>query len=200
MGEQYDLELKKYKIRFILFLLLVSMLLFFLLFMIKKTVSSYISEVDIQPEIQNAVYIFKEGTFQFHLDLDQIVPREEPYVYTFTVANYQDSQRSDVDIEYEISMLSTTNLPLRYEVYRNQSYDDAHASSIITKDELVRDVDQSWYQSMKLGDKYSLYHTSNTLDTYSLIVYFPLTYSNNLSYEGLIDNIEITIHSKQIID
>lgn len=192
-------EIFQYKIKFIILILFIVLLLALFLLFIKKSFSSYVSDSDLLLNIDHALYIFEEGEINFNIDTDGIVPSDEPYVYTFTLSNYNSAERSDVDISYTIELLSTTNLPLRFELYRNQSYLDSDATNIISLNELVQDEDNSWYRSMKVADSFNFYYSVDSIDTYYLLIYFPKSYSSTIDYEGVMDNIEIKIESEQII-
>lgn len=190
-------EIKYHKIKILILFLLLFILLYLLLFVISKTYASYESDGGINLDVQAALYIFDEGKMNFNIDLDKLIPSEEPYIYTFTISNYDGSKRSDVDMEYNISMLTTTNLPLTYELYYNQNHDEIGADNIISDMEYKTDIDGTWYRAVDCPNTYTFNYNVNKIDTYRLVVYFPISYSNMLGYDGLTDNIEITINSKQ---
>ena len=52
---------------------------------------------------------------------------------------------------------------------------------------------------MTVDDVYTMPYTTNTTHTFYLVVDFPIAYSSSVMYEGMMDNIEITIDSKQIV-
>lgn len=192
--------LLQYKFKFVLFAFFILLLLSLFLFLIKKSFSSYVSDSDMLLNIEKALYILEEGELEFNIDVDGIIPNDAPYVYNFSISNFNDNDRSDVDITYDISLVSTTNLPLRFELYRNENYSDEDATNIISTNELVNDVDGSWYRYMKVDESYNFYYETDTTDTYTLLIYFPKSYASSTVYEGVMDNIEININSKQIVD
>lgn len=182
---------KKTKITIALFGLF--LFVYITLNIIKQTYASYESNSELNLNISNALYVFKEGKLNFNIDLNKLVPSEDAYEYYFTIANYNDSKRSDVDIEYTIKMLTTTNLPLEYELYYNDT-------NIIEDYSYMQDEDLSWYKVMNIPSIYQMNYNSSILNTYKLVVYFPIEYALLTGYDGLVDNIEIEINSKQIID
>lgn len=192
-------EVQQYKIKVTIFILSIFMLLFLGLILIKKSFSSYVSDSDINLNIASAVYVFEEDLQTFTLNLGGMIPSDEPYVYQFSIANYTTEKRSDVNIEYTISALATTNLPLSYELYRNENYDDPGAVDIITSNEIVSDSDSTWYRKIDVSTVYNMYFNSNTSDIYYLVVYFPKVYSETISFQGVIENIEVSVNSKQIV-
>lgn len=192
--------IRKYKVRFLCFAIFFLGLCFLFYTFIRRTFSSYVSDADVNVSVLTATYIFNEGTFNFNIDVNDIIPSNNPYVYSFTIANYRNNDRSDVDMDYTLELLATTNLPLTYALYRNQTYNASGATNIITSDNIVTDTDGAWYHQLTVSDTYHLYYSSNTQDTYYLVIYFPSAYASTLNYEGYTENIEITINSKQVIE
>ena len=128
-----------------------------------------------------------------------IIPSDDPYTYNFSVSNYNEQKDSDVDISYHIRIRTTTNLPLIIELYRNEEYDDVGATNILLSADDVRDADGACYHVYDSSADYNLYYANETTDIYSLVIYFPETYSADETYANMIDNIEITLESKQMI-
>lgn len=190
----------EYKKRFLLFILMILLLLILALFLLKETYSKYVTDVNIDANITNAMYVFEDGKMSFNIDLNDIIPRTSPYVYTFSVANYNEGDRSDVDIEYTLGMITTTNMPLTYQLYRNENYDSPGATNIISSSSVVKDLDNAWYNKFMVNGTYSMNRSVNKKDIYYLVIYFPSAYSTNSAYADSIDNIEVTIKSYQVID
>lgn len=193
------IKFKDEKTKILTVFLMILVMIYVLIIILSKTYASYESEGDLNFDISNALYIFEEGKLSFNLDLEKIVPSDEAYVYSFTISNYNNIRRSDVDIEYKLSLLTTTNLPLEYELYYNEEYKKEDSKNIIDSNEYKTDIDGSWYKVMKVLDIYTFNHKKNETHTFYLVIYFPKDYSKTLGYEGLTDNIEIIIESKQII-
>ncbi len=192
-------EIRVYKLRFIVFMLLFTCLLFFFLMLMRRTFSSYVSDANIEITSNYAAYIFETERLNFNLETDGIIPSDTPYVYQFTVSNFNDIRKSDVDLSYQISIRTTTNLPLTYRLYYEQNYNEAGSENIIDSTTQVQDEDGAWYHQMTVDDVYTMPYTTNTTHTFYLVVDFPIAYSSSVMYEGMMDNIEITIDSKQIV-
>ena len=190
----------RYRMHFIFFMIMFTFLIFLFLVFFKRTFSSLVADADVKINVANAVYILEEGMFDFYIDLEGIVPSEDPYVYSFTVANYNDKKRSDVDIDYQLSLLATTNLPLKYELYRNELYTDDGAVDIIRSNDIVSDLNGAWYRELSVGDTYRFTYDTDMMDTYYLIIYYPKSYSSNIEYQGVAENIEVRLQSKQVIE
>lgn len=198
-------KLKKYfkkintRSRFLIYSFLVIILMA-LSFYLLKVYSSYDSKTTINTKIEKAIYIIDEDTFSFNIDVLGIVPSDDPYIYKFSISNYNDTKQSSVDLEYSLSFRTTTNLPLKYELYRNQEYDSENAVNLFYLSSQKQDEDGSWYNVFNLPSTYTFNYKEKTKDEYSLVVYFPKEYSNNIEYADLLDNIEVKVNAEQIID
>ena len=134
-----------------------------------------------------------------NLDPDGIIPSNTPYTFRFSVANYTESKQSDVDLTYKVKIRTTTNLPITLQLYRNQLPDDNGAVNLLTGSQSVQDADGAWYRVYSVNSEYSMYFANQTTDYYTLVVNFPLLYAADTTYANSIENIEITLESKQMI-
>ena len=100
-------------------------------------------------------------------------------------------------MEYDLTLRTTTNLPLTIELYKNQNYNANNATSIISNKETSRDEHETYFTTYKTQTSYFGY-TEEQKDTYQLVVYFPSMYKS-IDYQDVIENIEIVIESKQIV-
>ena len=184
-------------------LLLVILLFFCAIFLVFKlfqvAYASYESQAKINANIQQALYILEEGQLNFNIDSSQIIPSDKPYVYKFSISNYNDSKQSDVDIEYNITLRTTTNLPLTYKLYRNELYDSPTATNIIDTPTAKQDVDGAWYNIAPTKEKYTFLYTEKQTDIYTLVINFPKEYQQDETYADSIENIIIELTSKQIV-
>lgn len=162
--------------------------------------ASYESEAKLNANINKALYILEEGGMDFNIDLNKIEPSDKPYVYKFSISNYKGNKHSQVDIEYKIDFKTTTNLPLTYELYRNENYDAAGATNLFAEAKVTQDVDGAWYNSLEGKEKYVLPYTEDKTDIYTLVVHFPKEYKTNTEYADSIENIEVAIISNQVTD
>lgn len=185
--------------RFILYSFLVFILMICSFYLL-SVYSSYHSKAEINTKVEKAVYILEEGMFSFNIDIDGIFPKEEPYIYQFSIANYNAYQKSNVDLEYSLSFRTTTNLPIEYQLYRNENYDDSNSTNLFSLSSVIQDEDGSWYNQFDLPTKYTFNYHEQMKDIYYLVVYFPKQYSTHSEYADLIDNVEVIVDAKQIID
>lgn len=185
-------------------LLIVVLVMFLLIVLAVKlfqiAYASYESTAKLNANINKALYIIQEGDMDFNIDLNKIEPSNEPYIYKFSVSNFDGNQHSQVDLEYQIDLRTTTNLPLTYKLYRNENYDDPNATNLFENVQIVQDTDGAWYNLAEGKEKYEFLYTETKTDIYTLVINFPKEYKNKLDYADNLDNIEIEIKSNQITD
>lgn len=184
-------------------LLVVILIFFCAIFLVFKlfqvAYASYESSAKINANIQKALYILEEGDLDFNIDLEQIIPSDTPYVYKFSVSNFNQKTTSDIDIEYTLRIRTTTNLPLIYKLYRNENHDDSTATNLIQNISTKQDVDHAWYNVAKVEKTYTFLYTEKKTDIYTLVINFPKEYKNNEEYADTIENIIVELNSKQVI-
>ena len=164
---------------------------------IPSTLSKYTSNSSSDVKTDVAFYIVKTDYKTEEILLDEIVPREEPYVYTFEVSNNDGKNTTETNLSYDLSIRTTTNLPLEYELYLNEDYKDSGASTIFTSDNTEQDSDSTYFRNFKTDTKYFSY-LYDEKNTYQLVVRFPKDYID-YKYQDIYESIEITIKSKQIV-
>ena len=187
----------KYKMRFIVFAVIFLTLLSTSVFAVVKSFSRYNSNATLTLDIQSALFIVEPGEMSYNIDVGKILPSTEPYIYTFSISNFNEEQTTDVDLEYMLDIQTTTNLPLTYRLY----YDtyNLNETDIIATRELRQDEDSSWYNYFTVEGKHEFTYKENKTDIYYLVIDFPETYKNYLEYSGAVENIQIIIKANQII-
>lgn len=181
----------------------INVLIIVLLILIKimpVTLSKYESSGIGQMNSNIAFYLLSADYLTEKIKLSDLTPSDSPYVYTFTVGNKKDSETSEVDIEYVLSIVTTTNLPLRYELYENSNYLDDDAVNLITSGNTVveKDIDGTYFQTFTFN-KEELYFSNPTINTYTLLVYFDKI-NNDSKYQDVVEGVRIIVDSKQIIE
>lgn len=184
MNRQYC----KLVILFILSVLLIGM--------IPTSVSRYESEVDSNVQNEVALYILDTNYIVKDINLGRLSPSPTPYVYRFSISNNDGNKRNEVDLEYSVSIKTTTNILLEYSLYLNENYQTG--TNIITSDELIKDDYDMYFKQMSTNTRQFSY-LEDEVDHYTLLIYFPMTY-NKHEYQDLIESIELIISSKQILD
>ena len=155
-----------------------------------ESISNSYANVDI------AFYLLKEDFQTMTLNLASILPQNNAYTFEFSIGNQAGEDIAEVDIEYELTLRTTTNLPLTYELYMNQSYTDQGATNIIKENTVNLDEDGTYFRTMTT-DKITLKYTEGKTNLYQLVVYFPENY-NQENYQDIIELIEINVNGQQV--
>ncbi len=187
------------KKRFLLFSLLLLTSLMTVLCLVGSTYSSYESKARLTSDIDRAIYLIDVSEMEFNIDPEKIVPSDEPYIYRFSVSNFNETQENELDIEYSLTITTTTNLPLTFELYKDQNYGDNGITNIFSNSNLKQDIDGAWYRVYETNQKYTMPYGSRVTHVYTLVVNFPSSYANSDVYAGCVENIEVAIKSNQIV-
>lgn len=189
-----NIKYKEEKRRLIIVGIVLVLLLFAAFGLLARAFASYQSNVKLNANIDQALYIFGGEKLSFNIDPVKIVPSTTPYTYKFSVANFDANKQSDVNLEYTIDVKTTTNLPIQLSLYRNGS-----TTNLLSNVEVLKDSDGSWYRVYKTSEAYRMNYEDKVTDIYTFSVLFPAEYSQDATYADAIENIEITLKSGQII-
>lgn len=140
-----------------------------------------------------AFYVIDSEYQTEEIKLDEIAPRDEEYVYKFTVANFNKEKRLETNAKYNIVVRTTTNLNLEYRLLKNNKENDAFVDK-----KLIQNEDGMYYNIMKTEyEKFGF--KENQINEYELRIKFPKDYSN-FNYQDVIESVEIIILSEQIVE
>lgn len=183
---------RKARIMYIKFTLLV-ILIIIAFNLIKNTTARYRSSAQSNANVDLAYYLFREESISQDLKLESILPREQPYNYTFSVANFDGTDRTETAIQYTVEIKTTTNLPLNYKVYNQSNPTVDLVSGIETR----RDDDGTYFKYINVtGNTFGF--TQNEQHFYTIQIEFPKQY-NLAQYEGIVEYVQITVKSSQRI-
>lgn len=181
----------------------INILIIVLLLLIKImpiTLSKYQSSGIGNMNSNIAFYLLSTDYLTEKIKLMDLLPSDSPYIYTFTISNQKEDKTSEVDMEYVLSITTTTNLPLRYELYENSNYQDVDSVNLISESNTVTNVDQdgTYFQNFTF-EKEELYYATPKTNTYNLVVYFDKS-NNDSKYQGVVEAIRINVDSRQIVE
>ena len=154
-----------------------------------ESVSNSYANVDI------AFYLLKEDFKTMTLNLASLLPQDNAYTFEFSVGNQAGDERAEIDLEYDLLIRTTTNLPLTYELYMNEQYTDAGATNIIKENTVEQDEFGTYFRKMTT-DKIILPYTEGKTNLYQLVVYFPEDYDQE-KYQDIIELLEINVNGQQ---
>lgn len=145
-----------------------------------------------------AYYLLKTDYINSNIDIGDIVPSSEQYIYSFTISNNFQGNRTEVNLEYDLVIKTTTNLPLDYDLFINQDYTHPSSTSAIISDQYVTDLSGTYFRELKVAKEYFNF-TLDEIKNYTLVVTFPPEYKVN-NYEEIVESIELIIESRQKVD
>ena len=174
--------------------ILVIILLLITIGLIRGTIARYRSKGSSDANVDLAYYLLKSEDISQELKLDSILPREQPYMYTLSVANYDGNERTQTALEYDIEIKTTTNLPLQYQIYKSG---EQNPQSIISTETTADSYGTYFKYTTFAGDEFGF--SENQQNNYQIKVIFPEQY-NSAEYEGIIEYVEITVKSRQKIE
>ena len=192
-----NLGLNFFKYRLIRNTFFMIMLLIVLL-VVPYTYSRYESSVNSQVQTEVAYYLLDTNPISGTIRIDNLIPSDAPYVYNFSISNNNGANRTEINLEYNLSIKATTNLPLNYKLYLNEDYNNPLSTDIIEENLTTTDSDGVYFKNMTTATEEFNYTTDQT-NSYTLLVYFPSTYSS-YEYQGIVESIDILINSRQIME
>lgn len=177
------------KIEIVIFLILLAILCLLIPF----TLARFRTEARGDAPIDVAFYLLDDTYTHQNITLDEMIPGDEKS-YTFSVSNTDGTNRSEVTLEYELLIRTTTNLPLQYELYEVVSGSDTNA---VSSSNIVTDDDGTYFREIKTSSK-TLDYNSDQTKLYKLTVKYPAAQKDH-KYQGVCESIEINVLSKQKI-
>jgi len=176
--------------------LLLDLIVIVILFNVSN--ARYESNAVSSTELDVALFALDENT-DLYISLDTMIPRDDPYVYRFSITNTTKSGLlTDVKMNYNLRIIATTNLPLEYKLYKNQNYLSPTAANIITADDVIPDDDGTFFRTMATPQETFGFSEVET-NQYTLLVYFPSRYKDS-KYQDMIESIQINVGAEQKVD
>ena len=179
-------------------LTLILIIFIILLIIVPITYSKFQSHAKSNADVKTAFYIIDSNSENKQIILDKMIPQDEPYTYNFIVANNNGEKRCETNMEYTLTITTTTNLPLTYKLYLNEKYTDPNSKNIIISEETAPDDDGTYFKTIKTN-KLTFSHEKDESNIYQLVVEFPKQY-NTTDYQDNVEAIIINVDSKQIIE
>lgn len=172
--------------------ILIFVMLVILVLCIKGTLARYSSSGESSANVDVAFYLLKEQELSQTIALEEMMPSDDVYIYTFSVANNDGTDRTETALKYTIAIRMTTNLPLTYELYMNDGTENLF-SGYTTE----QDGDGTYFKTITSTEE-EFGFEANEQNTYKLQVKFPKEY-NSVEYQGIIEALEIKVNSEQIV-
>ncbi len=179
----------------IIFILFACVMIFNL---VDKANSRYESNATISAEASVAFFVVDQGTYEGSISLTGLEPSTNPFYYTFYVQNFDSAgNRTDVNLQYDIKFETTTNLPLTYEIIRNQSFNGTY-TNLLTNFTTRQDDNDVFYKTSNNLGTFNFGFANNQVDQYTIKVNFPISYKDHPEYQGTIEIFSIIINATQV--
>lgn len=152
------------------------------------------TEVRIEPDLAFFIVDVESQTGQ--IKLESMLPSTTPYLYTFNVSNFKDTKKANVDLKYSIEIITTTNMPLNYKVYKGTNM----TNNKVTNDYFTTDENGMYYRHLVIDDISYFNYNQKQTDVYTLWVEYPIEYkAYPKEYAGIIDLVDIKINAEQVV-
>lgn len=161
------------------------------------TYAKYQRQANSVAPLEYALYILNTNPISDTIKISDIKPSNDEYVYPFSISNFKNKDRLETDLEYTLTIKTTTNLPLDFRLVVNDDY-KTNTNNAFIKDELIQDADGTYFRVMA-SDKKTFSFKENETNYYYLVVKFPLNYIDS-KYQDITEFINIEINSKQVIE
>lgn len=189
-------NLDKQSFSFYMFFSILLIITLIVLSTFKFTQARYESNTTINISPTLAFFIVDVQNTSGQIKLDGLIPRDEPYLFTFEVSNFNDEKKANVDLTYSIELITTTNMPLNFKIFKGSNMEQNKVDS----DTVTTDDNGVFYRHLVIDDVSVMNYSNNCTDTYTLWVEFPKTYMNNPdAYAGIIDLVDIKINAEQVV-
>lgn len=208
--------MKKYKDRKGINLLTIFLVIDLLaVFAILKTSGAvYTAEAIGTTDLQVAFYAFNTSGLENQTDpsnpeqketksieLGEFAPGDEKK-YHFTVYNTsEDGTPAETSLSYVLKIVTTTNLPLEFRLYYNESgRSESNVDLIETNNAQVAKQKDEWgtyFYSIVLPEK-CFGHSKALKDEYNLYITLPEDTSQSPEYQDVIESVKLQLTSKQV--
>lgn len=188
----------KKKIKKSLKVLLLIAVIIVAIILLQRTLARYETTTSSEKDVDVAFWVvdndFKQGTIL----ITDVYPSNDTFDYTFSVSNFKVeddgsvTKRAETDLEYDIVLKTTTNIPLEYQIAKN-------GANISTTQEIFTDTDGTYYRKISLAAA-QMAQNVDTTDRFTIKVTFPKENDTNAEYSDLIEYIKLELNAKQIIE
>lgn len=186
----------KKKLKKSIFFSLILMSLIITVAAIEFTQSRYETSTEIRMEPDLAFFIVDVQNQTGQIKLEGLLPSTTPYLYRFNVSNFKDTKKANVDLKYSIELITTTNMPLNYKVYKGNDMNN----DIVSSESYVADDNGMYYHHLLINDISYFNYNQKSTDVYTLWVEYPIQYKDYpKEYSGIIDLVDIKINAEQVI-
>ena len=187
----------KKKIKKILIILLLIAIIIIAIILISRTLAKYETTATSDKDVDVAFWIVNDDFKDGKILIKDIYPSNNSFDYAFSVSNFKQedesiTKRAETDLEYELTLTMTTNLPLEYQILKN-------GTILYPKQEIITDDDGTYYKRFSLNTAH-MKQGVDTTDNFVIRVTFPKENDTNAEYSDLIEYIKLDLNAKPIVE
>lgn len=186
----------KKKFMFVLRLIILFLIVVLEINLASITYSKYESRAagSVKPDV--ALFIIDAKSYSGNISLNGLLPNDNNYSYLIYLTNMnEDGEITNVNMSYQLEFLTTTNLPLSYDVI-----DVDTGLSVISDVVSYTDPNGVYYNVYKDEHEYHFNYGEEEKKYFRVEVSFPAMYTNNPEYQSMIDLFTVNVNAKQIVD
>ena len=173
-------------------IMIVAVLLIGALVVFPATFSRYVANGSSEAKVKIAFSLLRVDDLHHTIKLEEILPNDQYQEYPFAVRNYDENgNRIDVNMKYTVTLRTTTNIPISYELY------DGEGHAISTTNELVTDDYGTIFNTSKTNT-YNVTYSANSSNVFVLKYKLSSAYHGE-EYAELADLIEIIVDAEQVV-
>ena len=162
------------------------------LLVLQRTGAIFQTTTESEASLDIAFYCIEEDYQSMTLKLDDIIPRTAPYIYNFSVSNNNGTKRTETNLTYDLTIRTTTNLPINFSLY-----DTNNGTTLIGTETITQDDDNTYFRYINIPQR-EFGFVNNQTDNYRISIVLPTTYRSD-EYQDIIELVEINVDSKQKI-
>ncbi len=162
------------------------------LLVLQRTGAIFQTTTESEASLDIAFYCIEEDYQSMTLKLDDIIPRTAPYTYNFSVSNNNGTKRTETNLTYDLTIRTTTNLPINFSLY-----DTNNGATLIGIETITQDDDNTYFRYINIPQR-EFGFVNNQTDNYRISIVLPTTYRSD-DYQDIIELVEINVDSKQKI-
>ena len=173
-------------------IMIVAVLLIGALVVFPATFSRYVANGSSEAKVKIAFSLLRVDDLHHTIKLEEILPNDQYQEYPFAVRNYDENgNRIDVNMKYTVTLRTTTNIPISYELY------DGEGHAISTTNELVTDDYGTIFNTSKTNT-FNVTYSANSSNVFVLKYKLSSAYHGE-EYAELADLIEIIVDAEQVV-
>lgn len=166
------------------------------------TYSSFETNSKSSIDLGIAFFVVKADYLENTIKLDDLIePDGVTRKFKFNIQNYDEDDMAEVNLKYQLTIKTTTNLPLKFDLLlmdENKKYNSV-ISNLADGEKIAQDENGTYFRYLT-PEARTFGFEKKQVDSYEIDVTFPEQYRNETRFSDVIEGITIYVKSEQIID